>query len=184
MGFASVESVKAFLGKNNAEHDGLLKLLVDGVSKRMEGYMGRAIEVDEYVSEPIESPGFPSIAVDHSPITNVITVIENSTTLTAADYRVEDGSTLMRLSGGAATSWSKGTVFVTYEAGHEDVPADLELACVEQVALEYGMTPAGGGTLGLVSKSPTQASGESTRYQQKAWLPQVQAAMNNHPVLL
>lgn len=180
----NVETLKGWLEKDNDKHDGLLSLIVEGVSLRMENYMGRTFALLEYTSEPVESPGFHAIVVDHGPITNVISVLENTGAITDADFRVEGGRMLVRLSDGVPVPWIAGTVFVTYEAGYEDVPADIEQACVMQCAREYSMSVPGGATLGLKSNSPTQASGESTSYEMKPWLPQVEATMAQYRILL
>ena len=184
MSLTDIDSVKRLLDKTDGIHDDLLTMIVDGVSVRMERYMGRTIGREDYTSEPIESVGYPAIVLRHGPITNVVTVIEGSTTLVAADFRLEGDKTLIRLSSGLVTGWAIGDVFITYEAGYDDIPADLDWACVMQCAREYGFTNAGGATLGVISNSPTQASGESTKYEMKPWLPHVEQTMRQYRLLI
>lgn len=181
---ATVDDLKGFLGKDNVDQDGLLSMILEGVSKRMERYMGLTIEEEKYTLEPIESPGYPAIVLDHGPVVRVITVKENSTTLVSSDYRQDGDTMLVRLVGGFSAAWAKGTVFVTYEAGYEDVPADLGWACVMQCAREYKMSTPGGALVGVQRISPTQQAGESTSYEMKPWLPQVEATLKQYRVLI
>ena len=184
MALTDIESVKRILGKEDGLHDDLLLMIVEGVSARMERYIGRIISMEEYVSEPVESVGFAAIVLDHGPVTNVITVIEGTGTLVAADYRLEGDTTLIRLAGGIVVAWPKGTILVTYEAGYDDVPEDLDWACSMQSAREYGFTNPGSASLGVKSTSPTQASGESTTYEMNPWLPQVLSTMNQFRTII
>ena len=171
------QSVKTWLKKDNNADDALIEMIIDGVSSRMELYMGKQFAEQDVTSEPVESPGFAAIVVDNSPIIRVTSVTENQTLLQTTDYRIEGEGMLVRLTGGATGCWASGTVYVSYEAGYEEVPPDINLACVMQVAREYKFSVPGGGLLGIKSVSPTQATGESTSYEMKPWLPHVEAAM-------
>ena len=180
----NVDSVKVWLDKTNEVHDGLLQMLIEGISARMELYMGRVISTDEY-SQSVESPGYSAIVLDHGPITRVISVVDgvDSGALTAADYRIEVPRSLVRLSSGIQVPWATGTVAVSYEAGFESVPADIDLACVMQVAHEFRMTKAGNDTLGVSRVAANQDVGESYTYEMKPWIQQVEQTMKAHRVL-
>lgn len=184
MSLTDIESVKRVLLKTDGEHDDLLTMIVEGVSARMNLYMGRIVEMTDYEAEIAESVGYPAIVLEHGPITGVSVVIEGGTTLTAADFRVEGSKTLVRLSGGIVAPWAKGDVTVTYEAGYDDIPADLDWACAMQCAREFGLTYAGNASLGVSRVSPTQASGESTSYEMKPWLPHVLSTLNQYRTII
>ncbi|KKL51362.1 hypothetical protein LCGC14_2296270 [marine sediment metagenome] len=176
-----IDSVKSYLNKDNDTHDALLSMLIAGVSARMEMFMGRIFEEMEH-TENIESPGYPALVVDNGPIIRVISVVEGATTLASDDYRIE-GRSLVRLSGGVMTTWGQGvTVVVKYEAGYEDVPADIDLACVMQVTREFGMSTAGSGVLGVLRVAANQDTGESYTYEMRSWLREVEQTMKAYRV--
>lgn len=184
MQLTNIESIKTWLKKDNDNDDSLLEMIVNGVSKRMEMYMGRSFGEQEFTSEPIESPGYAAIVVGNSPIIRVISITENATLLVTTDYRVEGAGMIVRLTGGNTGSWGVGTVYVSYEAGYVEVPDDIQFACVMQSAREYKLSVPGGGLLGVSSVSPTQATGESTSYEMKPWLPHVESAMRPYRVFI
>lgn len=184
MSLTDIESVKRVLLKTDGEHDDLLTMILEGVSARMNQYMGRTIEMSEYVGEVVEAVGYPAIVLDHGPINLVTSVLEGSTSVANSGWRQEGDRTLVRISSGVPIAWVVGSVFVDYEAGYDDIPADLDWACAMQCAREFGLTYAGNASLGISRVSPTQASGESTSYETKAWLPHVLSTLNQYRALI
>ena len=178
----SIDSVKEIVGETTSDRDALLATLVDGVSLRMEQWMGRTIAETDYASEVHHSSGFSSLVLQHGPVLSVTTVLEGTATLTSADYRVEGARSLVRLSGGVTGCWASGDVLVTYRAGYKDIPSDLALACAMQSGAEYLDTqPSGEFRLGRTGKAPRE--GESETFADDGWLPRVLDAMRQYRVL-
>ena len=184
MSLTDIESVKRVLLKTDGEHDDLLTMIVEGVSERMNQYMVRTIEMTEYTSEKIESVGFSAIVLDHGPVTLIASVLEGTAVVESDGRRIEGEKTLVRISGGVPIPWAVGTVTISYEAGHDDIPADLDWACAMQCAREFGLTTAGNASLGIKSVSPTGASGENISYEVGAWLPHVLSTLKQYRELI
>lgn len=178
----SIDSVKEIVGETTTERDALLALLVEGVSSRMEKWMGRTIAETTYSSEVHHSVGYESIVLRHGPALSITTVVEGDTTLVAADYRVEGAQSLVRLYSGITSCWATGDVLVTYKAGYKDTPDDLALACAMQAGVEYLDTQASGEfRLGRTGKSPRE--GESETFAGDGWLPRTIDAMRQYRAL-
>lgn len=178
-GLCEVEDIKLFLNISTDDSDGMLQFLINGVSARMEQYVGSPLCETEHTSEPHSSPGLPHLVLDHRPIIDIELVVEGSDTIASSGYRVELPGTLIRHSDGDSVNWSSSkTIFVTYRSGYEEVPSDLALACMMQTAREYMMSTAGGALLGVNRISPTDSAGDSITYETKEWLPQVKAALD------
>jgi hypothetical protein len=81
----------------------------------------------------------PQLVLARDLAPTVTTIVEDGTTLAAADWAL-DGSRLFRLSSDAVTDWSAAKIAVTYAAGYgllADVPFDLERACLDLVVRAY-----------------------------------------------
>ncbi len=172
-----IDVVKSLLDKQSTKDDGLLRLIVAGVSKRAERYMGRTIGRHEKTDYHRPSASRHELVLTEGPVVEVKSVTEGATTLVAADYRIEDDRTLVRLSGTTAIHWAAGVEVTTvYDAGFESVPADLEMAAAMQSAFEYRQTKPGNFHLGLKSVSPS-AGGETLQLAEHDWLPGVKATL-------
>jgi hypothetical protein len=69
----------------------------------------------------------------------ITSVVEDGTTLAAADYEL-DGSLLYRLSDDMRAEWNAAKVVITYAAGYvllTDTPQDLERACIATLGAIY-----------------------------------------------
>jgi len=170
---AAVEDVKQYLGKADTNQDSLLKMLVEGVSSRLERLLGEWPNDGSVITEYIQSTGTPRIPLNRV-VNDIRTVVEGTTTLSSTDYRLVNEQSLERLTSGLLSAWNVGEVVVTYRPGWLQVPEDLKLACVMQAAYEYKQTKPGGNRLGLVSDSPSGTTGEAVSYTPHTILPAVQ----------
>jgi hypothetical protein len=180
---ASLDSLKRYLNKDDSQEDGILQLVLEGVSNRIEDWIGQPVEVVEYTDEAHISGDYAELTLYHGPIVEVTAVSENGTALATADWREDQAAhTLTRLSDDSRPKRWQGEVLVTYKAGFEIVPKALELATVTQAAFEYQQTKSGDGRLGLVSHSPE--SGDGVGYAPHEFLGSVTEAMNRYRGLI
>lgn len=166
----TVALVREFLGDSGSADADLLARLVSSVSARIESYCRRVFASTAYADEYLDSAGFAVLTLANRPVTEVSAVVEQGVTLTASDYRLEGAGQLVRLSGAIVSAWAAGTraVKVSYTAGYEDTPKDVEDVATREAAHAFQQSKHGGGRLGLASSQIGPGSGA---YLVGPWLP-------------
>ena len=146
----TLDAVKLWLNINSDTSDILLQRLITAESIAIEKAIGRPIIAIER-TDFITGHGSSTIMPPATPIQSIEKVL-----IDGAEVQVRhDNLTIWRLDGG---SWPrKSRIQVTYTAGYETVPYDLEQACIELVALHYKERD----RIGHASKS---ISGETVSY--------------------
>lgn len=177
----TAETVRGLIGSPEAD-DAVLEQFIDGASAAAARYCNLAragAAVPTFGRESLRATWRtttcqrgPEIALPWRAPIGDITVTEDGVELTAGEDFVHLGAgVLQRLSDGAATCWSSGTIVVEYVAGWllavdasaydgntDPVPADIVNALVDQVRMQYrGRTrdPA------LMSRSTDEVGSES-----------------------
>jgi hypothetical protein len=133
-------SVKAISGE--IEDDALIEMIIDGVSADFNSYVGRRILEQTETTAYLDGSGREILLLPRRPVTSIASVTENDALLVEGeeqDYRLyTDEGMLIRLSG----KWAKGRkniVLGSYKSGYAiaNLPKDLKLAALKQVAFEY-----------------------------------------------
>lgn len=174
---ASIDDVKDHLHKESNAEDGLIELLLSGVSAQIEGEIGSAISPVP-VTQFGQGNGLPGFLLDNA-VVSITSVAEGSTVLADTVYRVE-GRTLVKLDTSALEiCWPRLPLKVVYRAGFSPVPDDLQMAAVIQTAFQYRQTKGGGNRLGLTANSPSEA-GEAISYVPLDLLPDVMRTLKRY----
>jgi hypothetical protein len=174
---ASIEVLKRYLDKDDSGEDALLENVLQGVADRMEREMDQPIFLQQVTDEVHQGAGYPTILINYGPVTEVNSLTLNGDTLTAADYEVRDGRSLVRVDANGSEFRWYGQIRISYKAGYATVPTSLQAAAIQQAAFEYRDTKSGGDRMGKASNSPE--AGDSVSYTPMGWLPAVMDAMNH-----
>jgi len=127
----TLQAVKDWLAVTTNKDDALLQRLITAESQTIEKILQRPILL-ETRTDTIPCYGSATIMPPATPIQHVESVLVDGK---AINIR-HDNLTIRRAD---TAPWSRnGMVQVTYTAGYEEVPFDLEQACIEMVALHYG----------------------------------------------
>jgi len=177
----SLDDIKSYLNKADKDGDELLNLMIPGVSARMIAAMPRFSIAHTVTSEPQHNIGLPEIVIDEPPITasaNITTVVDGATTLASANYRLEGDDTIVRLNdSGFVTPWINTELYFTYTSGYDpaDLPDDIVLAAMMQVAFEWRLSRHGDDRLGTEGSSPRE--GDGTTFRDETWVESVADTM-------
>jgi hypothetical protein len=142
----TVEEYKDAEGITSVKEDLRLTTLVESVSQLVKTYCGNSI-VDFWAENKVEEFSIDwntsMIQLTESPIRHIISVEERDnfssdyTTLTSSEYYLDSitDSIFKVSSTGQKQNWKHGpgSVKVTYNAGYEEVPADLKLAVFDLI---------------------------------------------------
>lgn len=180
-GLTTVALVKSYLGKEEGGEDGLLDMIVAGISARIEAYCAETFTpLEEARTEYYEGPGdFSELVIDHGPISELVTVTIGTSDVDSGDLRFAD-RTITLLSSDLPIAWGTSVITVVYWAPDADVgpPADIQLAATIQSAFEWKQTQEGSNRLGLQSKAAQAGSSDS--YIAHTWLPDVLSILQPH----
>lgn len=129
--------VKLFLriASEEQQHDELLKLLIAQCSRFIEEHCRRRFKKAQY-TEVYDGDGTPTLFLDNYPVISVSGLSIDSVAYDSSDYVVYSEGRI-RLVDGSVFTRGDQNVQVTYEAGYESVPEDVEMCCVELVAAKF-----------------------------------------------
>jgi hypothetical protein len=146
----TLDAVKAWLDKTADTADVQLQRLITAESKAIERAIQRPV-LAETRTDFIQGYGSATIMPPATPIQSIEKVLVDGMPVEVQ----HDALTIWLKSGGA---WPKNSrIQVTYTAGYDSVPYDLEQACIELVALRYKERD----KVGVISKG---IGGESVAY--------------------
>ncbi|MEC4589493.1 hypothetical protein VPG91_00695 [Nitrospirillum amazonense] len=173
---ADVATVKAWFSPplTSTTDDALLTRLIQAESGFIRAWLGRDPSLATY-TQTLDGTGNAVLPLPHYPVTDVMAVAVDGTPVPAqaADQPLAYGyaydDTSLVLTGGIFPR-GRRRVSVTWTAGHDPLPAILQQACVELVALRYRERD----RVGLVSKAH---GGETTSYLQKEMPDSLAAAL-------
>jgi uncharacterized phiE125 gp8 family phage protein len=164
----SLNKVKTYLGIEGATHDAMLEVLADGVSERIEAYLGRAF-VTRSVTETLDGNGKQFIFLRNYPVQSVTSLriryslLDEWTELTVAAETVLD-QRLGRLYL-TSTCFPKGplAVEVTYQAGfgaqdNAALPADVVQAALDYLKFVYDRKTSGATVAASMTIGPNTIS--------------------------
>lgn len=175
--------VKDYLEITDIAGDTLISELISGHSAFVENYCSRSFAASSYLSEKfsLESDLVSKIKTKHYPIISVASLIDNGATIPVTDYQVDKETGIIELKEAAITQsiygryFSKGVgkVVISYRAGYETIPKDLEISVARQVAKIYSLKDHDG------MKSEKMGSYSFTK-QEGHLLPEVKAVYDHY----
>ncbi|MCO5129281.1 MAG: phage head-tail connector protein [Xanthobacteraceae bacterium] len=127
----SLAAAKSALDITGSDQDAKLSAWISQASAAISTYAGRtfAAEKVEQVFRPAN--GTIGLVLERFPISTVHSIVEGDTTLTSTDYEADlVAGVLNRLWTSRYACWSTTVVTVTYTAGYETIPANLQRACI------------------------------------------------------
>lgn len=128
----TLENVKAYLDEDTTAHDTELTRLINVATYVIEGYCNRKLAARDYTDEEYDGNGLAEFQLPHYPVNSITSITLDDTALTEGtdqDYVLySDEGILYKVDG----VWTKGhkNIVVTYNAGYDSVPYDLEQACI------------------------------------------------------
>ncbi|MDQ1326679.1 MAG: hypothetical protein QG564_1805 [Campylobacterota bacterium] len=146
----SVADVKKYLRINSATDDALIGSLVSSASKFIESWCGRSFSAADYV-EKFNGTNRDYHFVKHTPLNSLVYVKVNNINEEVLNYNEE----MIVIS----NTFKSGRINceISYNAGYDVIPADIEQACIELVGIKYKQIE----TLNLSSKA---IAGETTSF--------------------
>jgi len=135
---APLNAVKAALGVTNALDDAWLGELILKASGSIRHHCNRIFEL-ETVTETFRLARYmDSLPLARWPVVSVVSVLEEGVALATAAYEVDASSgALHRRAEDHYRPWVPGKVVVTYRAGFETIPAEVEASCIALVQRLY-----------------------------------------------
>lgn len=174
----SLDNVKAWLGLTDPSQttdDALLSRLITAVSQFAQTWCNRQFTSQDYV-ETRDGTGNRRLFLANYPVTAVASLTINGRAIPSGDAFRAPG---FFFTGGTLTlngyrfDRGLGNIGVAYTAGFATIPADLEQACIEQIAYRYR-------ELSRIGMSSKVMAGETTAFVVKDMLPSVLAALQNY----
>ena len=152
--------------------DALLERLVTAASAFILSWLGRDIALCDY-TETRDGTGGVRLAFANTPVTSVASVAIDAVEVPPAPDAIKPGyvfsATQLYLRGRVFTRGSQN-VSLAYTAGFAAIPAEIEQACIELVALRYKERE----RIGHVSKS---LGGETVAFSQKDMSDDIKTAL-------
>lgn len=133
------DSVKAFLGLSQDNDKGLLERMIQAASSFIQTILSRDVTKQDY-TEKYNGNGHTKLTLSSSPITAISSLSVDGIAVPLSSDGKQAGymfsETMLYLIGHTFTKGFQN-VSVSYTAGYENVPYDIEQACIDLVALKY-----------------------------------------------
>lgn len=172
---ATVDDVKSFLGNQvNVADDMLLASLISGESAFILSWIGRLFDTATY-TDLFNGGGGQERLLKNYPVKTITSVFIDGAAIPQAPSIQDRGYLLFDdriLLFGYQFSWGQRNCQIIYTAG-QDIPADVQQACVELVSYRYRSRD----RIGLASKS---IAGETTAYVTKDMPDHVKTLLQRH----
>lgn len=168
--------VKDWLGLESSDDDALLSRMIIALSGYIQSWLNRSL-VSQSHEETRDGNGSRKIMLSNYPISAVVSltidgvVIPQAANSQGAGFMVTPN--LIILVGGYVFTRGLQNIVVTYTAGFFTVPAEIEQACIEVIAIRYKERD----RIGQVSKS---IGGETVSFSQKDFPDSVRTILNNY----
>lgn len=178
----SLTRVKAWLGltaSDQTDDDDLLAWLITAASTFIAKWCCRDFTLQDYI-ETRDGTGTTRMPFRNMPATAVRGLLINNRPIPVGDAVSVPGyffSPSMLMLNGFSFDPGLGNVVITYTAGLEAIPADLEQACIELVGARFREKD----RIGLTSKG---MAGESTGFQQGDMPEPVRTALQSYKRIL
>lgn len=144
MSLCTVDEVKSWLDiDGSAANEELLEDLATWMSKVFETFCDRVFDSDTYTEYHDGNPKKKKLLLKQYPITEVTSIYDDidwtwgiDTLISADDYRITEDSRHIVFKNISLLDYRQN-VKITYVAGHDPIPSDLNLACIDEVARIY-----------------------------------------------
>lgn len=145
----TIEAVKSYLKNDSTYDDARIEMLINACSSAIENYCRRNFKVATYTDEEYDGNNNRYISLYNYPIVSVDSVSINDSVIPQEEYIVKKKiGVLARKYNNTVTGitynryvpiWVKGdcNIKVTYTAGYDVIPPDLEQACILYVMSFY-----------------------------------------------
>lgn len=177
MPLTTLSKVKEFLAETSTGLDTPIASLITSVGARIASYTGRARLDHGSVSDEVHDGDTSRYAVilREWPVTAVSAVVVNGETLGGTESTVDSSRGILTrtpVNTWSPVPWPEGrrNIVVSYNAGYDTIPSDLEYAATVQVAWDLKRSGHKGGRLG--ERSQTIGDGTAV-YMVDAWAPEV-----------
>lgn len=135
-------TVKARLGLTGTSEDALLAALIHEASAAIARHCRRVFGSESLQQNFYLEGGRPdALTLARRPVSTITEITIDGAALDEADYLLAaDTGMIYRLSAGAPICWSGSLIEVAFDAGYallEELPFDIEQACIEMVRLAY-----------------------------------------------
>jgi hypothetical protein len=170
----TLADVKAWMKITGTAEDAELSRLITAASSGIEKYLGRQLELADYVEER-HGRGGNRLALNEGPVVSVQSVVINGFTIPKSTgpfvpgWVNDDKAVFLR--GYYAFEHGIKNVVVRYEAGFDEVPGSVAQACIELVSLRHKERD----RIGIVSKG---IAGETVSFTQKDFTNSVRTALD------
>lgn len=149
---AALDDLKIALDIDNDDDDAFLTTLIRQMSGVIETYCRRSFGVKTYEQIFRLGPPTRSLPLKALPVIQITQIKEDQTILAADDYDIDDkeaGLVLRLAANGQPIRWAASKITIAYKAGYnlpnqanpdpqaQDLPADLELCCIDLCAAAY-----------------------------------------------
>ena len=161
-----LDDVKAWLDLKTQDADPVLVRLIVGVSAHIESWLSRPI-ADQVITDVFSGHGGAVQLLRGFPIISVASVVVDGTTLAPSTYTFTEDSVI--LSTGTFTR-GRGNITITYTAGFVAIPADIEQAAIEVVAIRFKER----GRIGITTQA---LAGGNTSYAREEFPPHIKALL-------
>jgi hypothetical protein len=144
----TLANLKVYLNidSNNTDYDSALQQIINSVSTLMETEMDRKLVYATYTDEYLDGSGMQELYLPQWPVVSVTSIEEDETELTEGedeDFTVYEGY-LRKVYG----TWARGrrNIKTTFIAGYwvsseeddaDEMPKDIQLACMKQCGIEW-----------------------------------------------
>ena len=141
--FTTIDRLKTFLGITTTADDTLLTRLIAVATASIQAMTGRKLVYTTYTQKCYYKDDYLDVLLlDEFPAESITSIVDsNGNTISADDYCLhsEDGMVYVEWLADLSFLWWGDCEYltVTYLAGYETIPADLEQACIEYVKQMY-----------------------------------------------
>lgn len=136
----TLAQAKDWLGITDSSKDALLTALISAASKAIQNYIGRDLTYATLIEEWRDGGQRDRMVLLRAPVDTVASVevdgiiVPAAASVTAAGWRCHNGAVVLR---GYTFARGKENVLITYSAGYQDVPADVQQAALLTVSAFY-----------------------------------------------
>lgn len=139
----SLNDVKTLCGSTVPEDDNLIAQLINRYSTLVETYLGRNVLSRVYI-EDYDGGGYDELFTNQYPITSISGIYNDTDwewtadTLIDSDYyrKSQDANSIIFTSDVTLGDYREN-IRVVYTAGYSDVPEDIKMICIEEVARAF-----------------------------------------------
>jgi len=183
----TLANAKEYLGISGSDDDTLLGNLIDRASEAIENYCRRKF-AQETLTEYYDGRGSHRLVLNRRPVSSITSIYDDldrdfteDTLIDADDYVLYPDEGIVEFKNTASTFPSTAAYFydgqrnvkVTYVAGYETIPTDVEQACLMLVALLYNRAKQRADGI----KQESQAGAYSVAYAGMLMTPEIKALL-------